>query len=139
MALKKRSKRPSSSTPQIRHSISSQEISRKRRDEVNPEADSNWSIPFAFTVPHFLALLHIVYATCLANLTTLKRTLRDHQMGLTDWWSSRPSGDEDEEGVERMALLERSDEAVRSRRSPSVEKKEIKRRRHKSSDQSCKL
>lgn len=126
MALKKRSKGSSSSTNSNSNRTPSAAHRRQRRNE--PDWGS-WPFPFSFTLSHLLALLHTTYMACLSSLSSLERSVREYQMGLTDWLTSRQDGDE--EGVERMAMLERSNEGQPSGRSASREGKEIKRRRHK--------
>lgn len=61
-------------------------------------------------------------------------------MGLTDWLSSRSAGEGDDDGAERLGMIERTsekgvDDHVPKARRGSPETKQIRRRRHQTQDQ----
>lgn len=103
--------------------------------DINAHLDF-WSFPT--TIAHCLALISLLRAALLSNVHSLGETAQEYTMGLAEWWSSRGEVDGEDDGRERLALMdmERSeDERRKSGRSASDGNgKEIKRRRHGTKD-----
>lgn len=90
------------------------------QSQIETETETPTPRSIATFGPLLLGLLDLF----LAYFATLRIQILDLSMGLTSWWSAR-SEEEDENGEERLAMIERSP------RRAVVDEKQVKRRRHK--------